>query len=634
MPLFTGILALILVFCQAARPSEKTDGTISREKLDNAVLILRNAISNLKNNEELSDDPAATSRGIHESTVSKLRKLLDRETGLYLTHIAETASDPELVSFAFEIIKRFDSGGTKDILLEMLKNESGEQRYRAITKLRELQAGDKITEEDCRTHIIPLITDGEKQIRSLAKQIIAAFLVRIPDLSGRIIGRIKTHRGPDADKQEAIDLLTMLGDETALNYLISLAASPSDEIRFAAAKKLGRYEDEHIVGLLTSLLTSDKSEKVRLAAAISLGRIGSKAAIQPLLEAVGTDSEDIRKAGLNSLRKITGKNLGSNPATWNRWAEIEQAKKEGTYAPIEYAKKEKGASAVKRESRTGIDEYAKFLIALVSIGILIFLYKLTVPKESKHRVGFVALETPLEHPDNAENGLLEISAENYITEVDAVRTTDSDRLEALDFKRQQIKELPAPSEKLPGDIPEEDIPFLVELFEKDRDKATGDSVMQALRKAQNNGVVEMIADSVLKGRLDFDGTRQEFAIDFLIRADSKEGMSALAEIANSKRLQRTVKQKAITALSECGNHEALPHIFNILAFVTDGEVRKKLLSRLASILPYGLEDAKNAKPSKGAAAILAGKLRKWYKKNGKKLEWNRKRKQYIFKSPS
>jgi hypothetical protein len=64
-------------------------------------------------------------------------------------------------------------------------------------------------------------------------------------------------------------------------------------------------------------LFKDKDWQVRMAVAMSMGKIGNPCEIKQLIEIL--DDDIIKEFSMKVLKKLTGRDLGNNPLSWERW---------------------------------------------------------------------------------------------------------------------------------------------------------------------------------------------------------------------------------------------------------------------------------------------------------------------------
>ena len=51
----------------------------------------------------------------------------------------------------------------------------------------------------------------------------------------------------------------------------------------------------------------------------ALGRNGSDSAVQPLIDTLNNEDEEVKKMAAWALQKITGVNLGTDVERWEKW---------------------------------------------------------------------------------------------------------------------------------------------------------------------------------------------------------------------------------------------------------------------------------------------------------------------------
>ncbi|MCA9799397.1 MAG: HEAT repeat domain-containing protein [Cyanobacteria bacterium HKST-UBA06] len=94
--------------------------------------------------------------------------------------------------------------------------------------------------------------------------------------------------------------------EKTLGQLIDdLKNSPSEKVRYNAARMLGEMDDPDAVEPLIDALINDKNGSVRLYAARALGELGDARATQPLIDALVNDRNiDVRVRAARALGKL------------------------------------------------------------------------------------------------------------------------------------------------------------------------------------------------------------------------------------------------------------------------------------------------------------------------------------------
>jgi len=381
------LIAAVLFFslCQYAYSAEKT--SVSPSSLNKVRATLQKLLQRSNERNVESTGGARENRQARRNAAVSLLKLLGKEAISALEYIALHDKSMDLRDAALNVLKYFKSYNAHETLLSQLTSGSPEQRLFALENLKSHSAIYKLSGAECKKHILPLITDADRPIRVLAKKIIRAYRAVIPNAPDLAVKLLKSHDGPEEEKIEGVELLgSMIEDQLALDYLLSLLRTAGAKLRLTVIRVLGYSKNTRAVEALGGLLEieNEEPEEVRRIAAIGLGRTGSDEALAPLIKALESDDKELRRISGNSLKKITGVKLGANQSAWETWTKIESARRAGRYKP--------GMFRTKRPSRTGgpaagagevkpkgFKTYAKFLIAVISISILVFIYKFLLP---------------------------------------------------------------------------------------------------------------------------------------------------------------------------------------------------------------------------------------------------------------
>ncbi len=105
--------------------------------------------------------------------------------------------------------------------------------------------------------------------------------------------------------------------ETATAILrIALKEDADGAVRIAACEAWGRRGGPEAVELLGQALTDDLNIDVRLAAARALGESRDPAAVPALGEALRDKDPAVQRRAVESLKLVTGKNLGDQVVVW------------------------------------------------------------------------------------------------------------------------------------------------------------------------------------------------------------------------------------------------------------------------------------------------------------------------------
>jgi len=428
--------ALLSPLCQSVYSAEKTD--IRPSSLKKARETLKKLLG--RSNElakESSEGSARENRKAARNAAISILDSLGRDAIPALEYIALHDENHDLREAALDVLGHFNHYDTRKALFALLTSASPGQQLFALEKLKSQSAKYGLTAAQCVKHVLPLLFDSDRQVRILSKKIIRAYLTRIPDTANLIIAKTRKHKELDEEKIQAVELLgVMINDRVVVDYLLELVSQTGGKLRFAVIRVLGYSKDPRAVEKLSALLETDAEEpdEIRLLAAISLGRSGAQEALSPLIKALKSDNRELRRVSSRSLRKITGKNLGANPSVWETWSRIEDAKSKGIYRPGMFRSKKPSPlrdAAVAASGGTeseGYGTYAKFLIAVIAISILLFIYKFLLPGKGAEiglRKVYIKSESmgKMESPVDAE--ILSKDVDSYIEDVEEIREISS-----------------------------------------------------------------------------------------------------------------------------------------------------------------------------------------------------------------
>ncbi len=127
-------------------------------------------------------------------------------------------------------------------------------------------------------------------------------------------------REPVAIRAIIVRSLGNLGDQRARDVALRAANDPEAIIRVEGCRALGKVGKPEDATVLARIMTVDNLEDCRISAIEGLGSLKAQdpRIIQLLLDGMEHDDPAIRLESLNSLRKITRKDLGTEPAAWRR----------------------------------------------------------------------------------------------------------------------------------------------------------------------------------------------------------------------------------------------------------------------------------------------------------------------------
>ena len=153
----------------------------------------------------------------------------------------------------------------------------------------------------------------------------------------------KAHSRTEQQKQEiAAQLVPMLGKEgdpliraevvrTMRNYPTpdTLAAvrgalkDPEADVRIAACDALGRIGGPESIASLSEAVRGDVDPDVRMAAARGLGQTRDPASVAALGTALEDSDPSMQYLAVNSLKNVTGKDLGDDVRRWQQYVKGE-----------------------------------------------------------------------------------------------------------------------------------------------------------------------------------------------------------------------------------------------------------------------------------------------------------------------
>jgi len=112
---------------------------------------------------------------------------------------------------------------------------------------------------------------------------------------------------PTGAKEISVDVTAYSPDQAAVDSLIQDLYHGDLEVRKNATITLGNFHIKRAVEPLTGILEDDESNAVRSEAARSLGKIGDETAIEQLISALEDSEESVRKAAVEALGNIGDK---------------------------------------------------------------------------------------------------------------------------------------------------------------------------------------------------------------------------------------------------------------------------------------------------------------------------------------
>jgi HEAT repeats len=93
------------------------------------------------------------------------------------------------------------------------------------------------------------------------------------------------------------------------------------DVRMTCCQLLGRRGDQNAIAPLAKLVSADAELDVRLAAVDALGEMKTPAAIQGLAAALKDRDPAMQFAGVESMKKVSGQDLGNDVEAWRQYAD-------------------------------------------------------------------------------------------------------------------------------------------------------------------------------------------------------------------------------------------------------------------------------------------------------------------------
>jgi HEAT repeats len=135
-----------------------------------------------------------------------------------------------------------------------------------------------------------------------------------------LIDKYERGREPLASRAIICRTLGELRDPRARPLLIKAVSSPDAVIKIEACRALGKVGRTEDATVLAQVMTLDNLEDARIAAIEGLAELktADPRILSMLVESMDHEDPAIRLASLNALRRLTRKNLGTDPADWRR----------------------------------------------------------------------------------------------------------------------------------------------------------------------------------------------------------------------------------------------------------------------------------------------------------------------------
>jgi HEAT repeat protein len=145
-----------------------------------------------------------------------------------------------------------------------------------------------------------------------------------------LISRLEQGKEPVASRAVICRTLGELGNPKAREILLKLVSDDQPLIRVQACRALGKVGRPEDATILSRVMTVDTLEDCRIAAIEGIGALRSHdpRIIEVLIGGMDHEDPAIRYSSLQSLRQITGKDLGVKPEPWQKYLQEQVAQAE------------------------------------------------------------------------------------------------------------------------------------------------------------------------------------------------------------------------------------------------------------------------------------------------------------------
>ena len=135
-----------------------------------------------------------------------------------------------------------------------------------------------------------------------------------------LIDKYEHGREPMATRAIICRTLGELRDPRARPLLIKAVSSPDAVIKIEACRALGKVGQPEDATVLAQVMTLDNLEDARIAAIEGLAELKTTdpRILTMLVDSMDHEDPAIRLASLTALRRLTRKDLGTDPADWRR----------------------------------------------------------------------------------------------------------------------------------------------------------------------------------------------------------------------------------------------------------------------------------------------------------------------------
>jgi HEAT repeat protein len=155
-------------------------------------------------------------------------------------------------------------------------------------------------------------------------------------------------------------------DSRALDCMIDLLTSENEEVKIASADALGNIRTKKaIVEMADVLMDNRKPVESRILITGALAKTRSREAVEPLINILESDNNDLQIAAHNALVEITKQSNGKAKSFWQEWWDRNKVKTREQWLEDIVDKLEGGFKKLKEENRLLRDEIVEKTIKIL-----------------------------------------------------------------------------------------------------------------------------------------------------------------------------------------------------------------------------------------------------------------------------
>jgi len=199
-------------------------------------------------------------------------------------------------------------GGEDRELLDLMSNaKTGEKAFKRI----------KAAGKDKYEMVRKALRCTNREVRMQAALILGILKDSSKETYTAITDAVLLDPDPDVRALAAKCFISIHSPEAAQTLILSLKQDPYEAARANAAWALGDVGNMIAVGPLREAL-KDNDTFVRLRAVSALKKLKAKAAVPDLIDRLADTSPMVRERARDTLKDITGRDMGDDPAKWRK----------------------------------------------------------------------------------------------------------------------------------------------------------------------------------------------------------------------------------------------------------------------------------------------------------------------------